>query len=297
MESNTNYTHPLSNFHGTEDSTAINQSQERSIDGKGDSETKTDKVAKAAIDAIQSNQETPNQTSVKLNRRNAKGASRIPRNAKSEAGKKESSQIKPASSEQKFVEEAIFDVRTEAKKFFPSWDDFYPKLELTTSFIALERGNAREQEIEFLKTVKHLDLENFEGLNLTIEKIVQYFPNLEHLNLGNFVNLTDKGLELLSSLKSLNTLTIKNSRKITTEGLIEHLARLPQLEYLKLENCPQITHQVIKQDPMGDTYEKDANKNIAKNLKKQLPSLNMLVVEDNFVIVDIPKSLDYYEMK
>ncbi len=97
------------------------------------------------------------------------------------------------------------------------------------------------KHLEGLAQLRHLDLSRSKITDTGLVHL-QTLTILSHLDLG-FVSLSDKGLSVLSELKTLEELILENTR-VTDEGM-EVVASYPQLRYLCLAGCQEITRKGI----------------------------------------------------
>ena len=94
----------------------------------------------------------------------------------------------------------------------------------------------RLHELSRIRRLKHLTLVADDVLSLTP---LRECRNLESVKLGNNSSIDDSSMKVLGQVRTLKSIDLSKTA-VTDEGLAE-LAKLPNLEELKLEDCENIT--------------------------------------------------------
>ena len=88
---------------------------------------------------------------------------------------------------------------------------------------------------------------NFETTDDVIKQIVRLYPRLEFLSAGLLCGVESESFMGIKKLKNLKGLEIQGFGKLDGDTMIkEVVSKLPNLEYLSLSNCDDVTDEGIK---------------------------------------------------
>lgn len=145
-------------------------------------------------------------------------------------------------------------------------------------------GRKIDDDVDFIINCKGINTLRLKSLNVTddiIEKLGQ-LKKLTHLDVSANHQITDTGLVHISKITSLTHLTLNGLSARVSDVGIQNLSELSELEYLDLSGCRGIKENYLhllyplKKLKILKTYGTSVTENEIKNIKKEIPGLEVI---------------------